>query len=198
MKKFLFIASLVLLVCGLGVSAAFLVMYNPFKTTLTEIGMNNQPLYIVWGVMTGAAVWLNTRIMSRRLGVNNKLINVLLGIGCVSIVLSVLVYKGNAFEMRFLNGDTLSHFHRTFAVIFGVLCAFSVLATLWAASGKKRDRLPCRIAVVILLLVCIIDVVSIIFCGLTLFCELFALLFFQIVMFFFNFVLKIGAKTIAI
>jgi len=104
---------------------------NPTTDPFSAIGEQNRVLFLLWGVFTALAVYLNLRLLATRLNFKNKWFEIPLAIGCSSgIVTTVIV--GAATWQRVI--------HVSSAMVFGVLCVACVVWMLIVKFMRKKKK----------------------------------------------------------
>ena len=105
---------------------------NPQTDPFSAIGAENRILFIFWGSTTGAAVYLNLRLLATRLNVQSKIFQIVLAVGCSMAIVTSIV----------LGMDTLRRvIHVGSAMIFGIVCVLCLLFLMIVKLKRKNKRL---------------------------------------------------------
>ena len=104
---------------------------SPGTDPFSAVGENNRILFFAWGFSTGLAVYMNLRLLARRLQVKSKFFEIALAIGC-SMALVTTSIVGMQTLMRII--------HVSSAAIFGLVCTMCVLAILIIKLKKKGKQ----------------------------------------------------------
>jgi len=126
------------LLCGASVITSIVISVimislgeNPQTDALSRIGYVNRGLFFVWGVTTGLAVYLNLKILSKRLQFKSKIFDIALILGCSMSIVAVTV-MGYSPANRAI--------HIISSGIFGVVCVACVLTLMIVKAIKKNKR----------------------------------------------------------
>jgi len=94
---------------------------NPNIDALSRIGEENHALFILWGVFTAVAIYMNYLLLAHRLDITNKFFYAVLTIGCSMVIVSSSVI-GEHIALRVI--------HVTASGLFGLLCAVCLVILL--------------------------------------------------------------------
>jgi len=104
---------------------------SPRTLAFSQIGNENQALFILWGITTSLAVYLNLKLLRRRLKYNNKAFEILLAIGCSMAIVTTCVV-GSETVRRVI--------HIGSAMAFGLLCVACVVWLMVIKYWRKNKK----------------------------------------------------------
>ena len=108
--------------------------YDPRRQPFTGIGLRHPELFIIWGVATALAIFLNMRLLAKRLHVRNKAFDMTLALGCAMlIVTSCIVGPAPIWEWRRIT-------HMVSAVIFGLTCVTLIVVLMVVKLRRKGKK----------------------------------------------------------
>lgn len=108
--------------------------HDPGTQAFSSIGLANRALFIIWGFFTGLAIYLNMRLLARRLNFKSKWFEVLLIIGCLMIMVTTSIV-GSSGEIW----DWERIVHLLSALIFGAIC-ISLVITLMIVKIRRKNK----------------------------------------------------------
>lgn len=153
----------------------YLDLMNPLQYSLSEIGRHNIPLFIVWSVLSGLAIFLNVNRMYRITAFKSKLGKALLYSGLFFLVLTFC---------NMSRKPVLYWIHVATAILFSILCFASI--ALGLINMFKRNK-KYRILTIIFFSLVFVDVIFLaVFTQMALY-EFIPLTLGYVVMFFTNF-----------
>jgi len=141
------VVCLMALIASLMYGMFYMDIMDPLAYSLSEIGRHNIPLFIVWAVLSGVALFLNVNRVYDRLNFKSKF-------G------SALLYSGLGFlVLTFLNMSREPVFywiHVGTAILFSILCFASIVLPLLHMFKKDKKY---RVLSIIFYSLVLIDIV---------------------------------------
>jgi len=99
--------------------------------TFSSMGARNRPLFFFWGVSTSIAVYMNIKLLAKRLQFKNKFFEIVLIVGCANALITASV----------IGQDTArSVIHNVSAMVFGFFCLFCLLVLMVYKFRCKINR----------------------------------------------------------
>ena len=146
----------VFLVISILLSTTMLAMAegNLLEIAFSVIGDANQAMFIMWGVATAGAVYLNMKLLASRLQVKSKIFEVVLAVACLAAIPLVCI-TGYETWRRIV--------HVTSAMLFGILGIICVvfLFIMKLRRKSKKSAVPWLMAIFIVAVMFIYSTVQV-------------------------------------
>lgn len=107
--------------------------HNPAERTMSSIGRENSLWFLVWGMFTGSAIYLNLKLLAKRLDFRYRWFGFLVVFAVINVLLTTIVNGTSRWE---------ANFHWATAMMFGVTSAVCVFILLGVKRTRKRCRMP--------------------------------------------------------